>query len=130
MASTAVEIVTREAKARVEAALPSLVEAIVPALLEAVLRGDKVEDVDTPLVPIPVDPKADAKDRAWRTLLQGLVATVLVGVTTALGSSLADPTFSFFELGSWTTALGAASAAAAMSGLAYIQRVLESRKAG
>ncbi|MBP2211075.1 lysozyme family protein [Rhodococcus ruber] len=121
----AIEIVAREARARIEAALPQLVEAVVPALVEAALRGDRVEDVatPTPTTQLP-NPKADAKDRARRTLLQGLVATVLVGVTTALGASLSSPDFSVFELASWSTAGTAAVTAALMAVVSYVQRLV------
>lgn len=123
----AIDIVTREARARVEAALPDLVEAIVPALIGAALRGDDVRTAPTPEVtptgPAPA-PKADAGDRARRTLLQGLVVTVLVGITTALGTAIADPGFEVFALESWGAAGTAAATAALMSVVAYVQRLI------
>ncbi|WP_395705003.1 hypothetical protein [Rhodococcus ruber] len=123
----AIDIVTREARARVEAALPELLDAIVPTLIDAALRGDDVTATATPAVtptgPAPA-PKDDAKDRARRTLLQGLVVTVLVGITGALGTALADPGFDVFALESWGTAVTAAATAALMSVVAYVQRLV------
>lgn len=43
----------------------------------------------------PPSTRADARNRAWRTLAQGLLVDVLAGVTLAVGPALADEHFAF-----------------------------------
>ncbi|OOL31850.1 hypothetical protein GQ85_10975 [Rhodococcus rhodochrous] len=121
-----VDIVSREARTRVEAALPDLVAAVLPALVEAALRGDPVEDTPTPTVavPAPVEARPDAQDRAWRTLAQGAVATVILAGTGAITQAVAVDGFDPFAWGSWSGALTGASTAILMAVLAYVQRLI------
>lgn len=126
----AVEIVLREARRRVEQKAPEWIEALLPPLLEAALTGKAVDQVPDPVTrEEPVPPKPDAKDRAWRTLAQGLVATVLVGLVTAVGTAVAAPGFNVFAGESWQAVGTAAGTAAVMSVLAYVQRLLQPPRA-
>lgn len=121
------DIVAREARSRIEAALPDLVAAVVPALVDAALKGEPVETVPVPnTAPVPVKP--DAKDRAWRTLAQGLVATVMLSGAGALGQAIAAPGFDLLGWGSWSGALTGAGTAVLMAVLAYVQRLIQPPK--
>jgi len=75
-----------------------------------------------------VDARADAKDRAWRTLVQGLVVTVILAVVTAFGTAVAAPDFDLLTWDSWKAAATAAGAAVMISITAYIQRLISPPK--
>jgi len=78
----------------------------------------------TPVVPA----KVDAKDRAWRTLAQGLAVTVLFAIVTAFGTAVAAPEFDLLTWDSWRAAATAGGTAAAMAVAAYVQRLLSPPK--
>jgi hypothetical protein len=63
-----------------------------------------------------MDRKADARNRAGRTLLQGAAATVLVAVLQAVTAALSDGETDWKAI-AWT-----AGGAALMAGFAYSQR--------
>ncbi|NLE79093.1 MAG: hypothetical protein GX610_05825 [Rhodococcus sp.] len=72
--------------------------------------------------------RADAKDRATRTLLQGGIAAVLVAVFTtlaqALGTGALDPT----SWESWRVVGGTVLGAAIMAGVSFVQRLVQPPK--
>ena len=75
-----------------------------------------------------VPAKADARDRAKRTLLQGAVATVFVAGMLALAGAVGAPGFDFLDAGSWKTVAGTALGAMLMAGAAYVQRIVNPPK--
>lgn len=77
---------------------------------------------------VDVDPKADAKDRASRTMLQGAVATILVAGILAVANGLGDDGFDFTSGGDWKAIAGAALAAMIMAGGAFVQRLVNPPK--
>ncbi|RBO82060.1 hypothetical protein [Nocardia puris] len=72
----------------------------------------------------PPDPRADARERATRTALQGALATVVVAVLLAAGTVIAGDGFDFTSGGDWKAVAGAALAAAIAAGTAYVQRLV------
>ena len=72
----------------------------------------------------PPTAKADAKDRASRTMLQGAVATILVAGILAVANGLGDDGFDFTSGGDWKAIAGAALAAMIMAGGAFVQRLV------
>lgn len=75
-----------------------------------------------------VPAKADARDRAKRTLLQGAVATVFVAGMLAVAGAVGAPGFDFLDAGSWKTVAGTALGAMLMAGAAYVQRIVNPPK--
>lgn len=82
-------------------------------------------DLETsgPAPAAPVEVKSDARDRAQRTAIQGVVATVVVGVLLAVAGVIGDG-FDFTSGEAWKTVLGAALGAVVAAGTAYVQRLV------
>ncbi|OZE35595.1 MULTISPECIES: hypothetical protein [unclassified Rhodococcus (in: high G+C Gram-positive bacteria)] len=65
--------------------------------------------------------KSQAKSRAWRTLLQGLFAVVLVAAGNVVTQSIANPDFNAFSWDDWKV-VGALAGTAVLTGLvSYVQ---------
>lgn len=75
--------------------------------------------------PEPVDTKADARERAGRTALQGAAATVLVAVVLAIAGVISGDGFDITSGGDWKAVAGAAIAAVVATGAAYVQRLVK-----
>jgi len=103
-----VKIVTDEAHRRIDGYLAEL-----PRPVEAELVAQE-----------PAPAKVDARNRAWRTTVQGAVATVLVAVLLALAELLGTGTLDLTTGGAWKAIAGTAGGAALMAVLAYIQRLV------
>ena len=72
--------------------------------------------------------KKDAKDRAWRTSVQGLIATVVVAVLTAFADLLGGDSVDLLSSAGWKVVLGTVAGAAIMAVSAYVQRILNPPK--
>lgn len=138
--STAYEVIVREVEARFRAEFDRRVEIIVAdgrtaidrAVTEATSHvGELVTAavLDGPLSSSPVDAKADARERSWRTLVQGALATVVVGVGGTVGTAIASDSFSLTDWSDWKAAGIAAGTAAVAAGIAYVQRLVQPPKA-
>lgn len=102
--------------ADVERRLTDLISAAAPPIPE--FRTEE-------LTPIVIDdPKADARDRARRTLLQGLVATIVVAGILAVAGAFQGG-FDFLDAGAWKTVAGAAVGAMLAAAGSYIQRFID-----
>lgn len=81
------------------------------------------------IVVAPPPPAAtDARDRARRTALQGVVATLLVAGMTALTGALAAPEFDLTAAADWRVAATSVLTAVVMAGLAFVQRLVNPPK--
>ncbi|WP_280438935.1 hypothetical protein [Nocardia cyriacigeorgica] len=78
----------------------------------------------------PVDTKADARERAGRTALQGAIATALVAVVLAVAGVIGGDGFDITSGGDWKAVAGAAVGALVAAGAAYVQRIVKPPKAG
>jgi len=124
----AVRLVTErvqvEAERRINAAVAEIPQIAIRAAEQSAgnpIPGELVLDGG-------VDARADAKDRAWRTLVQGLFVTVILAVVTAFGTAVAAPDFDLLTWDSWKAAATAAGAAVMISITAYIQRLISPPK--
>lgn len=70
------------------------------------------------------DVKADARNRAGRTAIQGALATIFVAAIIAIAGVIGGGDFDFSSSGDWKAVLGAAIGAVVAAGAAYIQRIL------
>lgn len=69
-----------------------------------------------------MDPTAtDARNRAWRTLAQGLILDVLAAVCLAVGPALAGADFAW-TAPYWLAVAGLAGRSAIMAAVAYVAR--------
>lgn len=116
-----VEQVRPRLETEAEAILTSLVDRAQARIAETLTPAT------TPPDSLP-SPKADAKDRAWRTLVQGIVATILLAGSTAVGTALTAPEFDLLTWDSWKAAGAAAGTAVLMAILAYVQRLIQPPK--
>jgi len=110
-----------EAQRRIDeavAAIPQIAIRAVEQTQPLPIPGELVHD------PAP-DAHADARDRAWRTLVQGLVVTVVLAVVTAFGAAVAAPGFDLLTWDSWRAAATSGGTAAVMAAAAYIQRLVQ-----
>lgn len=115
-----------EAQRRIESAVAEASTIATQAALRAIptqATGELVVDE------LPgVDAKTDAKDRAWRTLAQGLFVTILLAIITAFGTAVAAPDFDLLTWDSWRAAATAGGTAAVMAVAAYVQRLISPPK--
>lgn len=120
------ERVQVEAQRRIESAVAEASTIATQAALRAIPTSAVGELVVDELPG--VDAKTDAKDRAWRTLAQGLVVTVLLAIITAFGTAVAAPEFDLLAWDSWRAAATAGGTAAVMAVAAYVQRLISPPK--
>lgn len=116
-----------EVERRIDAAVSQASEIATSAALAAVPTSPPSQQIVVPGVPAQ-DVKTDAKDRAWRTLGQGLAVTVLVSIITAFGMAVSAPEFDLLTWDSWRAAATAGGTAAVMAITAYIQRLISPPK--
>ncbi|WP_280447819.1 hypothetical protein [Nocardia cyriacigeorgica] len=128
-APSVVDLVTRAVVERFHAEAAGRIDAAVRAAqAEAQQRVDEfLRGLPTmPLPePEPADTKADARERAGRTALQGVVATVLVAVVLAVAGVIGGDGFDITSGGDWKAVAGAAIAAVVATGAAYVQRLVK-----
>lgn len=75
--------------------------------------------------PVPaVDGKADAKNRATRTVIQGAISTVVVAVLLAIVGVIGGDGFDFTTAADWKAVGGAAVGAVVMTVTAYLHRII------
>jgi len=74
-------------------------------------------------LPVPPDARTDARNRAFRTFVQGLLVDVTVGVLAAVGPSLASSGFAFTK-DYWQLIAALAAKTAVMTAVAYVSRKL------
>ncbi|MGW9567135.1 hypothetical protein [Prescottella equi] len=117
--TNAMEIVKREIMRRMD--------GLVPALLQAAIEGKPVEQVPYPSGPAR-PASADARARAGRTLLGGLVTTMILAVLGALGAAIAAPEFDVFSWGSWSGVVQTLATVAVMSVVSFVQRLVSPPK--
>ena len=72
----------------------------------------------------PVDHKTDAKDRAQRTVIQGLVSTVVVAVLLAITGVIGGDGFDIASASDWKAVGGAALGALLTAGVAFVHRLV------
>lgn len=77
---------------------------------------------------IAVPARKDAKDRAWRTSLQGLIATVVVAALTGFADILAGDGVDLLSGAGWKVVLGTVAGATVMAVSAYVQRLVNPPK--
>lgn len=111
-----VSSVIEDGRARIDAAVRDATAAVDAAVTNAVLDGPPASATDV---------KADARERSWRTLVQGVLATVAVGVGGTVGTAIASDDFSLTDWGDWKAAGIAAGTAAVAAGIAYVQRLVQ-----
>lgn len=114
-----VSAVIEDGRLAIDAAVRDATAAVDVAVTNAVLDG--------PLA-TPTDVKADARERSWRTLMQGALATVVVGVGGTVGTAIASDSFSLTDWSDWKAAGIAAGTAAVAAGIAYVQRLIQPPK--
>ncbi len=78
----------------------------------------------TVVVPNGVPDKADAKNRALRTAIQGVISTVVVGVLLAVAGVIGGDGFDWTNAADWKAVGGAAIGAVLMAGTAYVHRLV------
>ncbi|WP_328439096.1 hypothetical protein [Nocardia puris] len=78
----------------------------------------------------PPDPRADARERATRTALQGAVATIAVAVLLAVAGVIGGGEFDVTSAGDWKAVAGAAIGAVIAAGTAYVQRLVSPPRGG
>lgn len=128
------EMVEKQVQARVQEALNGVqaeVSARIDALVSeipAIAAMSAEHQPEQPLADPGVSVRTDARNRAWRTLLQGLVVTVFVAATGAFATAVGKDGFDFGEWESWRLAVNAGMTAALMSVVAYVQRFLNPPK--
>lgn len=111
--------VIEDGRLAIDAAVREATAAVDAAVTNAVLDGPPAS---------PSDVKADARERSWRTLVQGALATVVVGVGGTVGTAIASDDFSLSDWGDWKAAGIAAGTAAVAAGIAYVQRLVQPPK--
>ncbi|MGW5514258.1 hypothetical protein [Nocardia africana] len=72
-----------------------------------------------------VDGKADARDRAQRTVIQGALSTVVVAVLLAVAGVIGGTGFDFTSAGDWKAVGGAALGALFTAVTAYVHRLVK-----
>lgn len=75
----------------------------------------------TNYLPVPASTEADAKNRAWRTFVQGLGTDVLGAVVLAVGPALAGADFAWTR-GYWTAVGLLAAKTVVLSVVSYVSR--------
>jgi len=68
-----------------------------------------------------MNPTADAKNRAWRTFVQGLLVDVAAAVVLAIGPAVAGADFAWSKA-YWLTLAGLAAKTAVQSAVSYVAR--------
>lgn len=76
------------------------------------------------------DPRADARQRAARTAIQGAIGTVVVAVLLAVAAVIGGGEFDATSAGDWQAVAGAALGAAVAAITAYVQRLVSPPKGG
>ncbi|APE11004.1 hypothetical protein BO226_19190 [Rhodococcus sp. 2G] len=117
-----------EAQRRVDAVVAEIPQIAIRVADQAASKPVPGELVETGRPGM--DAKTDAKDRAWRTLVQGIVVTVILAVITAFGAAVAAPDFDLLTWDSWKAAATAGGTAAVMAIVAYFQRLLNPPRNG
>lgn len=115
-----------EARTRLDAAAADAAARVDELVARARLEAPAVIGQVLDTVP---SVKADARNRSWRTLVQGLIATVIVGVGGAVGQAVAAPGFDITSSAALGTAGTAAGTAAVAALIAYVQRFIQPPKA-
>lgn len=146
MSDNVIDIITRQVVEKVGDDLESRVQLVIQTVTDRIEDEAQrrinaaVADIprialsaaqQIPVAPVPdeqPDPKSDAKDRAVRTLAQGLVVTVVLAVITAFGTAVAAPEFDLLTWDSWRAAVTAGGTAAVMAVAAYVQRLINPPK--
>lgn len=136
-APTVVDLVTRAVLDRLQAEIGSRVEEAVQGAQDAARKQlDEFmrELIVTPL-PAPaevdaVDPRADARNRAGRTAIQGAIATVSVAALLAIAAVIGGGDFDVTSGGDWKAVAGAAIGAVVAAGAAYVQRIVSPPRNG
>ncbi|MBH0119824.1 hypothetical protein I0Q12_09975 [Rhodococcus sp. CX] len=129
-----IDIITRQVVEKVAAEVDARIDAGVKIITDEVQHrvdgylAGLPQDVEAELVVDPPPAKADARDRAWRTTVQGAVATVLIAVLLALADLLGTGTLDLATSGAWKAIAGTAGGAALMAVLAYVQRLISPPK--
>lgn len=108
--------VQKRAAAAVEAAAAEAV-----AVAQSAVAAGVGEAVAQPI-------RNDAKNRAWRTAVQGLIATVVVSVLVALSALASGGGLDLFSSEGWKVVIGTVSGAAIMAVSSYVQRVVNPPK--
>lgn len=76
------------------------------------------------IAPTSVPDKTDARDRARRTAIQGVISTVIVGVLLAVAGVIGGTGFDFTNLSDWKAVGGAAVGAVLATLTAYVHRLV------
>jgi hypothetical protein len=76
------------------------------------------------LPPNAVPDKTDARNRAQRTVIQGVISTVVVAVLLAISGVIGGDGFDWTNLGDWKAVGGAALGAVLMTVTAYVHRLV------
>ncbi|MDQ1202850.1 hypothetical protein [Rhodococcus sp. SORGH_AS_0303] len=112
------DLVYAEIKRRMDPEIQARMEQLAEHLFPAVKDGTPLEDVPTP-PPLGTPAPSTA---AARTLVQGLVLTVLSAIVGVVYTALGDDSFQVFELGDWAAVGTTAVTASGMALLAYVMR--------
>lgn len=114
------DLVRQEIMRRLGPEIDDRFEQLMPVLLKALNNNVPLEQVPDPNpVPAPAP-----KTAAVRTLLQGLLVTVLTAIVGVLYTALGDESFQIFSLGDWKTVGTTAVTTALMAVVAYGMRKL------
>jgi GGDEF domain-containing protein len=79
-------------------------------------------------VPVPPAAKADARNRAGRTAIQGAVAAILVTISTTFATGISNDGVDLTSSGDWKVIAGSVVGAVVATGAAYVQRLVNPPK--
>lgn len=79
-------------------------------------------------VPVPPAAKADARNRAGRTAIQGAIAAILVTISTTFATGISNDSVDLTSSGDWKVIAGSVAGAVVATGAAYVQRLVNPPK--
>lgn len=133
-APTVVDLVTRAVLDRLHGEVGSRIDEAVQAARADAQR--QIDDLVRDVLDVPLsgghetDPRADARERAGRTAVQGAFATALVAALLAIAAVIGGADFDFTSGGDWKAVAGAATGAVVAAGAAYVQRIVSPPRGG
>ncbi|WP_280201394.1 hypothetical protein [Nocardia cyriacigeorgica] len=136
-APTVVDLVTRAVLDRLQTEIGTRINEAVQATqetaqkqLDEFMRELIVTPLPGPAEADSIDPRADARNRAGRTAIQGAIATATVAALLAIAAVIGGGDFDVTSGGDWKAVAGAAIGAVVAAGAAYVQRIVSPPRGG